>query len=129
MAFFFSFQNANASLLWDINVGVNNFKENDPVFLKEYFTNYIENNPNDKEGYYWLGKIYSNKKDKKSKIESAKYFKKAYELTSKDKDLEKITFDFGDKTQLEDYFDMAAMFFEIGNTKEAELYGFHLFWL
>ena len=122
LALLLTFQSANASLLWDINVGINKLKEKDTAFLKEYFKNYIENNPNDKEGYFWLGKIYSQQKDKKSKIEGAKYFKKAYELTSKNKDLEKISFDFGDKTQLEDYFDMAAMFFEIGNTKEAELY-------
>ncbi len=119
LIFFYLLTNFSyASLFWDINVGIDEFYKGNYVFAKDYFESYLGANPNDKDGYWWLAKTYQKLKDKKSK----EIFKKSYELTSKEKPMEKITFDEIDISALEDYFDMAVMYFEAGDYKNAEIY-------
>ena len=107
-----------ASLLWNIQDGIdlyNKAKYND---AKIFFINYLDNNPNDEKGYYNLAKTYLKLKDKTLALEN---FEKVYDIASKEKTLEKIQFK--DNSQvLNDYFDMAVMYFEDANLQEAEFY-------
>lgn len=119
---FLLFQNFNcaqASLFWNIDYGIKEFKNSNYTSAKNYLNNYILSNPNDKDGYFWLGKTYFSLNEKQQAKEC---FKKAYELTLKEKNIEKIDFNIEFDANIEDYFDMAAMFFEAGNYKEANLY-------
>ena len=109
--------NANASLLWNIKEGIELTKNNSNV-AKNFFLNYITSNPNDENGFWYLGEIYKKSKDNNN---STKYFKKSYEITSKNENIEKITFE-NKNTNIEDYFDMSAMYFEIGKIKESDFY-------
>ena len=116
---FFTIRSTQASLLWPIDYGVNQYRKNNLKITKEYFIDYIKSNPNDEDGYYWLAKTYFDLKD----IEKANsYFKKAYELSLKEKNIEKIDFNINATSNLEDYFDMAAMYFETGDLKESNAY-------
>lgn len=117
--FLFSQNGVNASLLWDINFGINEYRKNNYKTARDYFLNYIKSNPNDEEGYYWLAKSYWGLKDNKKANEN---FKKAHELTIREKNIEKLDFNYDTSSNLEDYFDMAAMYFETGDMKEAEFY-------
>lgn len=118
--FFYFLQNCtNASLLWDINYGINEYRKNNYKVARDYFLNYIKSNPNDEEGYYWLAKSYWGLKDDKKANEN---FKKAHELTIKEKNIEKLDFNYDTSSNLEDYFDMATMYFENKDMKQAEFY-------
>ena len=112
--------NAQASLLWDINYGIDLYKRNNLQAAKNYFLSYTSNNPNDKDAYFWLAKIYQKTKNEKNKAQEC--FKKAYELTLSEKNIEKLDFNINNNDNIEDYFDMAAMYFESGDFEEAELY-------
>ena len=70
---------ANASLLWNIKDGIELTKNNSNL-AKNFFLNYITSNPNDENGFWYLGEIYKKSKDNNNSI---KYFKKSYEITSK----------------------------------------------
>ena len=94
---------SNASCLWNLDIGIEAYKRNDTKFAVEYLQSYTNNNPNDKDGFFWL-------------------LKKAYEVTAKEKNIEKISFDIDTSSNIEDYFDMAALYFEAGNLKEADYY-------
>lgn len=115
----FIFQTSNASLLWDLNYGINQYRRKNFKIAKEYLIQYTKENPNDENGFYWLAKTYHSMKDTKNANEN---FKKAYELTIKEKNIEKIDFNIDSSTNVEDYFDMAAMYFEAGNLEKAENY-------
>ena len=110
---------SKASLLWDINYGIDLFRKNNYKSACDYFIEYIKTNPNDKDGYYWLARSYFNLKDEKKANEN---FEKSYELSMKEKNIEKIDFKLNTTSNLEDYFDMAVMFFESGDLKEAKTY-------
>ena len=116
---FFAINSANANILWDINYGINLFQKNNLTSAKNYFMHYVNSNPNDEDGYYWLGKTYSKFKDEKNAQEA---FKKAHELGLKDKNIEKIDFNVENLSSIEDFFDMAAMYYETGDLKEADSY-------
>lgn len=121
IAFFIllTFKNSGfADYLWDINVGIDEFYNNNLEFAKDYFISYLNNNPNDKDGYWWLANTQKQLKDKKYLVN----FKKSYELLSKEKNLEKISFNIKNSANIEDYFDMATMYFDSGNLKEADFY-------
>lgn len=109
---------AHGSLLWGIQGGIDKFQKNDFKGAKNYFLNYVSNNPEDEDGWWYLAQSCSKLQDKNAK----QYFKKSYEKMLKEKNLEKITFEGENDENLEDYFDMAAMYFENGNTKEADFY-------
>lgn len=116
---FFTINSARASLLWDINYGISEYRKNNFKVARDYFLNYIKSNPNNEEGYYWLAKTYWGLKDDKNANEN---FKKAHELTIKEKNIEKLEFNYDTSSNLEDYFDMAAAYFETGNLKDAVFY-------
>ncbi len=116
---FFAINSASASLLWDINYGINEYRKNNFKSARDYLINYIKSNPNNEEGYYWLAKTYWGLKDDKSANEN---FKKAHELTIKEKNIEKLEFNYDSSSNLEDYFDMAAAYFETGNLEDAVFY-------
>ena len=115
---FIAINQSQASLLWNIDYGIDEYNSANYPFARDYFIDYLKSNPNDKDGYFWLGRTYLALGDK---ISAREYFKKAYDITRKEKNIEKI--DFEDKnSNVEDYLDMAAMFFEAGNAKEADTY-------
>lgn len=107
-----------AGYLWNIDVGIDEFYNNNLEFAKDYFLSYLNNNPNDADGYWWLANTLKKLSDKKYLIN----FKKSYELLSKEKNLEKLGFNIKNSANIEDYFDMATMYFDNGNLKEAEFY-------
>ncbi len=107
-----------SNFLWDLKVGENEYRQNNFQFAKDYFISYLNNNPNDKDAYWWLAKTYKSLNDSRYLAN----FKKAYELENKEKNLDKITFNVKNTANIEDYFDMATMYFESGNIKEAEFY-------
>jgi len=109
----------HASILWNIDYGILNYRKGNYKEANSYFLNYINNNPNDFEGYYWLAKTYSIQKQTK---EANNYFKKAYAIASIEKNIDKIKFKNNEFNNLEDYFDMAVMFFESGDYQEADNY-------
>lgn len=111
------FLSAQASLFQDINLGINEFYSNDYSTALKSFNAYVASNPNDADGYFWLAKTYQKLNNKLSANEN---FKKAYEITKKDRNIEKINFDFN--SNLEDYFDMALAYFEAGNYIQADFY-------
>lgn len=115
----FAFSPVQASLLYEIDYGIKEFKKGKFENSKKYFLKYIKSNPNDKDGYYWLAKTYSNLNDNKN---ATLNFQKAYELTFEEKNIEKIDFNLENISNLEDYFDMAVMYFENGKFKEAKAY-------
>ena len=108
-----------ASLLWNINFGIEQYRKNNLEIAKKYFIDYIKSNPNDEEGYYWLAKTYADLKDIKNANEN---FKKAHEISIKEKNIEKIDFNINTSSNIEDYFDIAAMYFESGDLKQAQTY-------
>ena len=110
---------SNASLLWDINFGIAEYKKSNFKVARDYFLDYIKSNPNNEEGYYWLAKSYFGLNDNKNANVN---FKKAHELTIKEKNIEKLKFDNNNVSNIEDYFDMAVMYFESRDLKNAEFY-------
>ena len=67
LTIFFLSNYANASLFWDVNVGASQLRKNNNNFAFEYLQGYVNNNPNDEYGYYWLAKAYKKKKNKNDK--------------------------------------------------------------
>ena len=116
--FFLTSLKANADLLWNIEIAKNYIQKNDFQNAKNYLHHYILNNPNDEDGFWYLGKSYTKLQDKKN---ANKYFKKSYEITSSKTSIEKISFK-NENQNIDDYLDMAAMYFEIGDIKEASFY-------
>jgi len=110
---------SKASLLWDLNYGINLFQKNNFKLAQEYFIDYTKSNPNDENGYYWLAKTYSSLKDTKKANEN---FKKSYELITQKRNVEKIDLNIDTSNNIEDYFDMAAMYFEAGDFTQADTY-------
>ncbi len=112
-------QGAWGSLFYDLNTGVELFYKNKFQESLTYFINYTNSNPSDKDGYFWLAKSYNALNDSKNaKIN----FKKAYNLASIQKNIEKINISTQDDSTIDDYFDMAVSYFESGNYKEADFY-------
>lgn len=109
----------NASLLWNIDYAINQYRNNNFKNAKEYLIEYVKNNPNDENGYYWLAKTYYSLKDT---INAGEYFKKAHELTIKEKNIEKVDFNTETITSTEDYLDIASMYFERGDFIQADTY-------
>ena len=116
---FFAINSVQASFLWDLNVGIDKYRKDRYKEAKNYFEEYVKSNPNDKDGYYWLARACWKLDDNKCANIN---FKKSYELTSKERNIGKIEFEVDSKANIEDYFDMATMFFESGNFKEADSY-------
>lgn len=113
------FQNvAQASFLYEINGGIEDFSKSDFEKSKDYFLDYTKSNPNDEEGFFWLGKTYLKLNQNNLAKEN---FKKAYELSILDKNFEKIHNSF-EKGDTEDYFDMASAYFEEGKYSDADYY-------
>ncbi len=110
---------AFSSILFNIDDCLELYKKGDINEAQEAFKEYIINNPNDKNGYWWLAKIQSQLKNNKSAKEN---FKKSYAILAKERNVEVINFDLSDDNNIEDYFDMAAMYFETGDYKNAEFY-------
>ena len=106
---------ANASMLWKIDNGIKLFDTGNYKNAVKYFESYINSNPNDENGYFWLAKSYKQLNDKKANY----YFQKAYLIASNSKNLEKITFKNENSENLEDYFDMASSYYSDANFKEA----------
>ena len=114
---------SQASLFWDCEVGIKQFRLNNFEFSKNYFENYILNKPNDKKGYFWLAKTYQKlEQTEENKQKAKQYFKKAFELAYFEKNIDKTIFSSAVSTEQEDYFDMASLYFEIGDFKKTELY-------
>ncbi|MBQ8476855.1 tetratricopeptide repeat protein [bacterium] len=110
---------ANASMLYKINDGIELYtKDNYPAALN-YFKSYIKSNPSDANGYFWLGKTYLKQNIEK---EAASAFKKAYALEFLNQNIDKIDFENNLYDNLDDYFDMAASYYEEANYKEASQY-------
>ncbi len=110
---------SHSSLLWDINEGIDKYRKNDFEASKNYFKDYVLSNPNDKDGYFWLGKNYIELNDLKMAQQS---LNKAYELAIQNYNLEKIELNIEYNDTLQDYFDMASFYFENNNIDEAALY-------
>ena len=113
---------SKASLLFNLETGLNEYRLNNYDFAKNYFISYINNNPNDKDGYFWYAKTLEKLDIKKYSPLIFENYKKAYELTLNDKNIEKITFSSAKNQNIEDYFDMSIMYFEQGNLKTSEQY-------
>lgn len=114
---------SQASLFWDCEVGIKQFRLNNFEFSKNYFENYILNKPNDKKGYFWLAKTYQKlEQSEENKQKAKEYFKKAFELAYFEKNIDKTIFSSAVSTEQEDYFDMASLYFEKGDFKKTELY-------
>lgn len=116
--FAFGISPLKASLLWNIQDGAKLYNQTDYIKAKDFFENYIKSNPNDKNGYYLLGRTYLKLKDE---LNAQKNFEKSYELASKEQNIEKLKFN-KEKLSLNDYFDMSVMYFEDGNLQEADFY-------
>lgn len=110
---------AQASVLWELKDGIDIYNSGNYKNSLRYFTGYIRSNPNDEDGYYWLGKIYQKQNNEKMSLAA---FKKAYAIALKDKNIDKIDFENNEYDNLEDYFDMASGYYEQANYKEAENY-------
>lgn len=111
-----------ASVLFDIQTGVKEYQLKNYDFAKNYFISYINNNPNDKDGYFWYAKTLEQTNEKKYSALINENYKKAYDITLNNKNIEKITFNLSKNQNIEDYFDMAIMYFEQGNLKASEQY-------
>ncbi|MBR2069361.1 MAG: tetratricopeptide repeat protein [Candidatus Gastranaerophilales bacterium] len=106
----------NADILFKIDNGIRLFNARNYDGAIRYFTSYINANPNDEDGYFWLGKTYLQQNNEKQAVSA---FKKAYALAFSDKNIDKIDFENNEYDNLEDYFDMAASYYEEANYKEA----------
>ncbi len=105
-----------ASILYKPDDGIKLYNLGQYDNAVEYFNSYIKSNPNDEDGYFWLGKSYDKlNNDKKALIA----FKHAYALAQNNKNIDKIDFEDNEYNNLEDYFDMAFSYWEEGNYKEA----------
>lgn len=108
---------AKASLLQELDSGLNEYRSGDYNNAAKSFNLYIESNPSDSDGYFWLAKTYQ----KLNKPLGAKEnFKRAYDLIKKEKNILKLDLD--ESSTLEDYFDMALAYFEAGNYAQADFY-------
>ena len=116
--FIFMQATAFSSLVWDLNSGINEYGKN-PNSAIDYFKYYINANPNDPQGYWWLGMSYLKSGDKLSAQKTMLHaYKKSYDYFN----IERIELPEDEYDNLEDYFDMASMCFEQGNLKEADTY-------
>jgi len=111
---------ANADFLWDINSGLELFRAQNYSGAADFFNSYLNQNPSSPDGYFWLAKSYKEMNlDEFSKTN----FKKAYEALIKKENIEKNLIDDDNTSQnFEDYFDMAVMYFENADYKEAMHY-------
>lgn len=116
----FGAKGLEASFLWNIYDGVSYFQKNDFNNAINEFKTFEKYNPNDKNTYFWLAKTYL--KTPKQEALAQKNLKKFYELYSQEKNTEKISYEPINNQQIEDYFDMAIMYFEEGNFFEANYY-------
>ncbi len=117
---FLFFNEAKADLLWNIDQGIGLYQKGQYMSSLEFFNSYLNNYIDDKEGLYWLALGY-----KASKMEafSKNNFKKAYEATIKKDNIENNLLQDDSKNEtFEDYFDIAVMYFEKENYKEANYY-------
>ncbi len=110
---------ARASLYWNIESGIKEYEKSNFSFAKNYFIQYTNNNPNDKDGYLWLGKTYLKLKDKKNAIEN---FEKLYQLYKNENDIENINFKNKINDSNSEYQDLAKSNFDKGKYKDAEFY-------
>ena len=115
---FFCALPCKAGLLWELQNGIDMFNVGDYPKAQSYFTDYLNNNPNDEMGYYYLAITNLRLKNRKDALIN---FEKSYNLALSDKNLEKINFK-NNFQVLNDYFDMAVMYFKEGNFKEADFY-------
>ena len=54
----FNYNAAKADILWDIDVGIRLYHINSHKQAQSFFESYIEANPNDEDGYFWLARSY-----------------------------------------------------------------------
>ncbi len=116
----FGAKGLQASFLWNVYDGIGYFQKNDFNNAINEFKTFEKYNPNDKNTYFWLAKTYL--KTPKQEALAQKNLKKFYELYSQEKNTEKISYEPINNQQIEDYFDMAIMYFEEGNFFEANYY-------
>ncbi|MBE7706511.1 MAG: tetratricopeptide repeat protein [Cyanobacteria bacterium SIG30] len=102
---------------WDINEGKNLFFQNKNNEAKVFFEDFVKIYPNNIEAYYYLGLIY---KKENNLVASRNNFTKSYNLTNNITDV-KIAPNV-EGLPLEDYFDMAQMFFEGEDFENALIY-------
>ncbi len=114
-----SYKSADASLYWNIESGIKEYRKNNFSFAKNYFIQYINNNPNDKDGYWWLGKTYLKLNDKKSASEN---FEKSYKLYKNEIEIGNISFKNETGENDSEFLDFAKDSFDKGKYKEAELF-------
>ena len=76
--FFLTSLKANADLLWNIEIAKNYIQKNDFQNAKNYLHHYILNNPNDEDGFWYLGKSYTKLQDKKNANKYLKVEKPLY---------------------------------------------------
>ena len=109
-----SFNGVFASFLWNKDAGVQMLKDENYIDAYNFFVSYINNNPNDEDAWYYEGLALS-KLQSKQKARSS--FQKSYEISSLKRNLDKLNFE--DTSNIEDYVDIAAMYFEQKNYKNA----------
>lgn len=109
---------AQASILHPIEPALDEYRNAQYKKAHIAFIAYIDSNPNDSNGYFWLAKTYDALNNKKLAKDN---YKKAYQILSKERNIPKISFD-STEGNVEDYFDMALAYFEQGNYKEADFY-------
>lgn len=115
--FVLSLQTSYASLVWDINEGIDLYNKKNYKDALNYFKSYEKANPNDENGSWWIGKTYSTLEDNKN---SSKYFQLAYQKARVEKNIDKVVFGHPEQNNnIDDYFDMAAMYYNDGEYKEA----------
>lgn len=115
----FLISNSQAGIYWDIENGINEFKKNNYTNAKEFFIQYSNNNPNDKDGFWWLGRTYLRLNDKETANIN---FEKAYNIFIKEKDINKITFSTEESADIDEYLKIAKTCFDENNLKEADYY-------
>ncbi len=102
---------------WELSDGIKLFEAKKYDSAREFFENYIKAYPNNPNAYYYLGLIYKNKNDFSK---STYYFKKSYELTNSITDVSIAPQTEG--LPVEDYLDMASMYFEGKDFDNALMY-------
>ena len=109
------FSSAYAQALWQENYSVSQIKKN-PKQANLDLLSYINANPSDGNGWYMLGLAYLAQNQYK---DAQNAFKKAYNLSLNNQNIDKIDFPNNEYDNLEDYFDMAQMYYENQNFQEA----------
>ena len=114
---FLTIGHSSASFLLTKDDGIKAYRQKQYVEAHKIFLNYTINNPSDSDGFYMLALVYKAlKNDKKART----YFEQSYKMAFQDGALDKITFEKDLKGDLNDYFDMAALYFEKKDFEKAD---------